>query len=122
MSDPTSMSPEHTLIAAIIATGLEIDGPDYITMPCGKAWVELAGLDPEACYRTANKWFPKNFAPLSFLDTWPHAVIPYAEVQVCHHLPEKPQARAKAYCRHYMNSRSWRENPRAKVSRAGDDT
>ena len=122
MTSPTSMSPEHVLIAAIIATGLEIDGPDYITMPCGKAWVELAGLDPEACYRTANKWSPENFAPLSFLDTWPHAVIPYEEVQACHHLPDKPKARAAALCRHHMTPKSWRPPIRAKVSRAGADT
>ena len=38
-------SPEMALGAAVVRQGFRLDGPDYVTFPCGRAWAADLGLD-----------------------------------------------------------------------------
>lgn len=42
------------LIGDIVKNGLEAEGPDYATSPCGRFWLELVGVIPEAVHRKAT--------------------------------------------------------------------
>ena len=94
MNAASMLAPEEAVIAAVLSRGMEIDGPDYWTMPCGRAWAELGGLDPQVCYDLANR--RRN-----------HAAISYKAVQTCRHLPEHRNARAHSRCRHGLVPADW---------------
>ena len=104
MPAQTALSPEESLIAAIIGEGLRIDGPDYLTFPCGRQWCDTAGLNASAMYKRANGvgW---------------HSTIPYKAVAVCTHLPERQRSASGATCRHRLKAETWQHDLGLEVDR-----
>ena len=84
----TELTGVQLLAAAVISKGIQLDGPDYLTFPCGRAWVTAANLEPDNCYRLANGGSHRGTA--------------YEEQDTCWHLPDKRVA-----CRHGLKAEDW---------------
>ena len=80
-------SPEMALGAAVVRQGFRLDGPDYVTFPCGRAWAADLGLDAWRMYQQAS-------------DGTAHADIAYEAVEQCRHLPEDSKTREHKKCHH----------------------
>ena len=52
-----TMSPEMLLIGAVLKSGIDADGPDYIAGECAGYWIAISGLDPSAVWR---EWHRSN--------------------------------------------------------------
>ncbi len=52
---------EYTqLIAAIIRSGLEEEGPDYLRTAGGRFWCWHGGVEPEVAWAKAKSWLPSR--------------------------------------------------------------
>ena len=80
-------SPAMALGAAVVRQGFRLDGPDYITFPCGCWWAAVLGLDAWSMFQQAS-------------DGTAHADSPYKAVKQCWHLPEDSKARKHKKCCH----------------------
>lgn len=84
--------PEEHLAAAVLRVGLKLDGPDYVTTPCGVIWCETAGLEPELLYTKAAQ------------AQGHHGDVSYEETPECRHFRLGQKVRV---CRHGVRLRGY---------------